>query len=413
MHRQKNANSHGIVIFALFCALLTVLAAGDVWARDDEKKPKRLEFPHAGIEVEIPDEFLLVKVEEPYDVMKAEIRKNEEVTQALSLSVLPVDAEMSANRFADMTENNLRKNLAVRKLKVLRKVPITVASHNGTARSMTYTYRGVKTTAARVYFIRRISPKAGAVCYMLTSEASPKKQDKLLPALDKLLKSVKLTPMRSAIHTPVNVPENPVKIEDHVRGFAVKLPLGWYVQNSKIGITLAQTDYLLGGQPGLSLEILKNKAPAGTTAKSYAELCVRKLQIAPSDDTPDHIISRSRAALGDMDAYQIVMKLTPPGTQTAPTSGPQDDANADKQTKPQSWIIINQTACTATHQQPGNNYLLMLVCRGKDHQAAAGIMDKLAEGFSLLSPASAPATKPGDDATDKSTNTPPEKSGRE
>ncbi len=403
IHKQNNAGrdavaSKGRGLFAamrlfLIAALPIMLSAAAASAGEKSKDAETLKFPHAGIQVDIPSEFSLVKVEDPYDIMRAEIRDGKEVTQALSVSALPVKSDMTADKYADMMEKELRNNLAVRNLKILKKVPITIASHKGTARSMSYNYRGVKTIAARVYFIRTISPGAGAVCYMLTSEASPESQDKLLPALDKLLKSVKLIQIRHPIESPVGRTIH--RIKDHVRGFAVPLPLGWFVQNSDTGITLAQTDYLAGGQVNMTMSIFTDKVAPGTTAKSYAELKVRKLKLTASGDAEDHIVSRKAAKTGDMDSYQVVIRIKPQAPKTSPATQPEEENTDSRNAKnARPWIIINRTACTATQEKSGKSYMMVLVCRGNDPEPASAIMEKVAGEFTLLETAKGPATEP-------------------
>jgi len=71
----------------------------------------------------------------------------------------------------------MQKNLAIRRLTLLKKINIPVAGTNGTARLVTYAFRGAETTAAQVFFVRDIQApdlniSKTRICYVLSVETA-------------------------------------------------------------------------------------------------------------------------------------------------------------------------------------------------------------------------------------------------
>ena len=277
---------------------------------------KSVDYSHAGIALAVPGNFKHQDLSEPYDVMRAVLAQDDKFLQAVTVSAFPIAEKVTAESFADAMTEELKKNLTIRHLKVVKKVAIPIAGRTGSAYRMTYTYRGIRTSAARVYFVRELSPPNLRVCYVLTVESDESRKASLLRVLGAVMKTLKLTAIRHPSEIKVDVLRKPYK--DHKLGFAIAPPKGWYVRPLDDGVVLAQTDYLAGGIPMPTVRVIVAPAPAGATSTAQADKC---LVMAKKAFPGSKVVRKADIVLAGLKGRQFVLTHAPPvagSTQPAP-----------------------------------------------------------------------------------------------
>ena len=239
---------HKTQAMQMWAVLALGLAAGAV-ATADDSMGKPIEYPHAGVAVAVPKDFHLQNLREPFDVMSAVMTEGGKSVQAVNLSAFPVDASVTAETFAAEMAAELKKSLAIRHLKVLKTVKeMDVAGAKGIGQSLKYVFRGVRTAAARVYFLRELATAKERLCYVLTVEsAASERKGTLIKLLGDVMKTLRQIPLRQPVSLkppPLGPPHNELRL-----GISVRPPRGWFVAPLPAGLQMAQTDYLLDGQP--------------------------------------------------------------------------------------------------------------------------------------------------------------------
>ena len=369
---------------------LAVLAipAGGAAAPKALREP--VEYPHAGIIVATPVEFEPQALAAPFDVVRAVVMEGNRAVRAVTLSAFPVAPKVKADDFADAKVLELKKNLAIRNLKLLKKTPIPVAGVSGTARMMSYTFRGAKTVAAQVFFMRNAKSAKVRICYLLTVVTSEDRQAKLLPVLGAVIKSVKLTTVRHPAIAPGAKLGDPIVA--YKLGFAIRRPRGWYGTKSMTGAEMGQVDYLLGGipMPMAQLWVMRPSAEATTSAACAKKHLGMAQALAADRKQTCEVVSEGPVKLGSVGAYQFVLKQAPKKGAAPPPRGAAG---------PKAVIIVQRTACVAPN--PGDQpkaYVLILTCQGQDAKPPTQLMETIAGSFVLLAatskPSTAPATRP-------------------
>lgn len=347
---------------------------------------KSVAHPHAGVLLAVPEGFSYQNLIEPYDVMRAVLTKRGKGLQAVALSAHPVAQDTTAEMYVKEMMEGLKETLAIRQLKVLKTVEMPVAGLTGVAQKITYTFRGVKTLAAQVYFVRDVASPKGLklrICYVLTVESDTESEATLLPVLGEVIKTVKLVALRHPFEVPVTELAEP--IEDKERGYSIRPPRGWTAGAASAGVVLSQTDYLLGGIPMPTVRVLVGDVPAGLTDRDRAAECIKMARkVATERHLAAKVLSEGQAKLGGVDGYQFVLAQSP---ETRPIPEPGGEK------APERVIIIHRLACLPAvggHQAGG--YSLVLVCQGGDVKALEAIIEKISGGFRFLRPTSQPTT---------------------
>ena len=373
---QKTAVAAGSAVVA-FCA---AVAFGDGALR----MGKVLEFPHAGVALAAPEGFEPQNVGEPFDVLRAALLKGSKSVQAVTLSAFPVAEKVTAAGFADAMAAELRKNLAIRHAKETPRVPVRVAGIEGVGSRLSYTFRGTKTAAARVYFIRRIKSPQVRICYVLTVESTAERKSDLLPILDATIKSLKLTTVRRPRAVGVSKLGRPFK--DHRHGYMIRPPLGWYITTIPAGVVLAQADYLGGSlaAPSIQVQVSVRNVLDHATSKGQATKCI---ETALKASAGYKVVSQGQGKLAGLPGYRFVLRGEPAAKgQTQPKGKPEPPVT-----------ILQRTACVAgAAGRPAKSYNVVLVCQGARIKELEGMMEKIASGFELLkSPAEATTSPAG------------------
>lgn len=328
-----------------------------------------IELSNAGISLAIGSDLQLQSVSEPFDLLRGVQREGDKAASALTLSAFPVGPKATAESYADDMLNELRNNLAVRYLEARTRTRMTVAGTPAVAQLLSYSYRGAKTTAIRVFFVRELA-KDVRVCYVLTVESPAEREGRLLGVLEPVLKSVAFV---AAVHpSGAKVLELLEPTTDYRLGYAIRPPVGWHLSTTQGGFMLGQTDYLAGGADmPLATLLVRSELPGTTAAASAKKSYGAARDAAANNDLKLEIVSEGQALLGRHQAYQYVLKQSPQ-TSVGKAEGP---------------IIIVQRTLARQPQGAGANasgYTLAVIVAGEDSKAALAIADAISAGFDLV-----------------------------
>ena len=390
---SKNCLS-GVLIAA---AVLGAFPSGEsvAIAAENEMSPL-VNYPHAGVSMALPKGFETHLVPDPFVVVRgAGMVIRSQPAQAVTLSAFCVGPKTTASEFADDAEKVLKSKLSVRKFQALKSVSIKVAGITGVARLLKYSYDGGMTTAARVFFVRELKGDGVHICYVLTVEVNMKHEHTLLPTLDKVIKSVKLTTVQSPASIPVRLSER--KLTDYRGGFSIRVPEGWYGRWVKGGVSLGQKNYLIGGANSPQIAILSTEAKPDASSQAFAKTAIsRYLAATTRPDGGVELLAQGPAKMGGQDAYQYILKLTyevVPATQPDVTTAASKPADKGKPIKVGKIEAVRVVCRRDSSGKSVRAYLFALSCIESEAQFVTPWFDALAEGFEYL-PLPKPATKP-------------------
>jgi len=342
-------------------------------------------YPHAGVSLALPKGFVTHVVPDSAVVMRAGLVIGRQPAQAVTLSAFCVTPKTTASAFADFSQKALQSKLSVRKFQALKSVSVKVAGIDGVARLLKYTYDGGPTTAARVFFVRELKGESLHVCYVLTVEVSAKYEKTLLPTLDKVIKSIKLTTMKSPGSITTTLSDR--KLSDYSGGFSARIPLGWYAVSVKGGMSMGQKNYLAAGANSPQVAILSAKVKSDLSSEAFAKMAVsRYLAATTQPDSGVELLSQGAKKVGDDDAYQYVLKLT--FKVEEPTTKPADKkTSASNKDAPTKLAKIEAVRVVCRKDSAGKTvraYLFTLSCREEEAQFVTSWIDALSVGFEYL-----------------------------
>lgn len=378
-------------------ALALVFMAGPALAAKIEMLPP-VEYPHAGIVLAVPKDFQLQQPSEQVDILRAVAMAKGEPIQSVHLSAFAVDREITAEQFVAARAEQFKSNLAIRGLKVVKETPMPVAGIVGTAQRLRYSYRGRATEAAAVVFIRQMASGDVRICYLLSVECASSHAEMLLPVLGEVVKSISLT----AVRCPVDLPPGPLgpAISDPKLGYRFAPPIRWYASKLPDGLILGQMDFLRasgrrGGMSVLKMRMVVGDAPAGADSEAHArelyESGLSRMKQKGVQSLPK-LTSKGPVRLSGRQAYQYVLtQMSAPASRPAGGSATSVPASPDDN----AVVIVQRTLCAAVGGE-NRSYSLILLCPygSQGVKGAEALMEKLAEGFSLLGPAGNATTQP-------------------
>ena len=370
-------------------AALAVSAAALGATRAEIPMSEPIEFPHAGIVLSVPAGFEFRQPAEQTDVMRAVATKAKQPAQAISLSAFAVGEEVTTKSFAASMLENLRNNLVIRHLKVLKETPMPVAKLEGLARSLSYTFRGEKTLSAGVCFIRELTSKSARICYLLRVEAREKHGDKLLPFFGQMVKSVRLTPVRRPIDVVISALGPSIK--DFTRGYSLRPPDRWFARLTDGGVIAGQSDYLRGGLAMPQLQVAVQDVGLETNSKDCAKRWLNRGTLsARKSGLATEVLSEGQAELAGLEAYQFLLLQSPKAQATSnPATEPATKPAADE-----AMIIAQRTVCVDAPGGKRKSFSLVILCPGGDDKAAEAVIEKISRGFRLLSASKPARTRP-------------------
>lgn len=361
----------------------------------------KLQFPHAGVALSVPGDFERRALAEPFDVLRYALVRDDVVRMSVSLSAFPVGEGETPESFAEAKLQELRGHLAMRKFKVLKTAEMPVAGEAGHAIRMSYTFGGIETTAAQLYFIREVSEAPLRICYLLTIEERDK-ESRLLPVLGEIVRTLKSIPLERPGRLPV--PDLGEPITRTELGFAVRPPVGWFANGLPRGVMMGQMDYLLGGIAVPTVQVMVGRAGAGETPEQFVNRHLEVLrEDAGSRNVQVEVLSNANATLGGLEGRQFVIRHS-----AKPTTGGTEEGQAPPA------IIVQRTVFAdpedggeqdASAHRP-RSYTLACVYNGDDPDRAVAILESVAEGFMLISE-DADQPNPTDAAPAEATTTRP------
>jgi len=368
-------------------AMLCALAAWPAHAGAEVRMGKAVAYPHVGLSLAVPEGFEPIICVEPYDAMRAVLLDSAKAAQGVTVSVFPVDKKKTHAQFAEDMIADMKANLAVRQVKVLKTAQVRIAGQDGTGCRLQYLFRGVRTTAARVFFTRDVPATGGRLCYVLTIESNPKHEESLLPVLDAVMKSFKLSAIRRPAELTVTVLGPPFKARHFA--FSIRPPRGWYVVDLPAGLEITQTDYSAGGMPTTALQITARKTPEGATSRALAlGHLARATKAFPRAKT----LWQGEVTLAGLKAYQFVLHQEP----KVAASSSAGEGKSTPAAKPTTMTLVQTAFCVPEKgKSPARTYDLVLLCHGGKADNVRATMARIAESFTLLDrPAPKPTTKP-------------------
>jgi len=374
----------GVLMAAVVLGVL-VLNGSVAIAAETEMSPV-VNYPHAGVSLALPAGFKPHVVPDSFVVVRAGLVIGGQPAQAITLSAFGVRPETTVSEFADFAEKSLKAKLSVRKFQALKGVSIKVAGIKGVARLLKYSYDGDMTTAARVFFIRELKGDGLRICYVLTVEVNVKHEKSLLPTLDKVIKSVKLTTMQPPASIPVRLSER--KLSDYRGGFSIRVPEAWYAGAVRGGVSLGQKNYLIGGANSPQIAILSTEAKPGASSQAFAKKAVsRYLAATTRPDSGVELLSHGPVKIGDQDAYQYILKITykvRPATQPAGTTAASKPADKPKAAKVGKIEAVRVVCRRDDSGKSVRAYLFALSCMESEAKLVTPWLDTLCKGFEYL-----------------------------
>jgi len=387
---------HNVVLTAVLVASSATAAA----AQEETTEAAR-SFPHAGIAWSLPSRFEYRRPSGAYTVAEAVLKKGgERPVVSVTLSAYPAAETATLEGLCEAAEQELRADLAVRDLEVLKKTPMEVAGQEGLANRLRYRYRGEPSVAAQVFFLRSLERRQGRITYVLTVEAPELAKERLLPTLSQVVKSISLVTVRRPVAIGVGRLGEP--IVDRERGYSIRPPEGWYAQVDAMGASMGQVDYLLGGQPNPTVRLVAATAPPDMDADACAGRYIRRQvdQTGSGNEGPGaRLVGRKSIEMGGLEGCQFILERPAPQATTNPQSNPAEVSPV---------LELHRAVCPAAQSgQQRTVYALILVCRDLDAKGAEAMADRIAEGFSLLKaerPGTAAASEPTSAAVSQPTN---------
>ena len=355
---------------------MALIACGSFCAAapPDVKMAQAKEHPHAGVALAVPEKYTQEMPTDGSEVMRAVLIEGKERVQSVSLSAYPLKQKVTLKMYADALIAELRADLAIRSLKVGKKVEMKVGDVTGAARRLSYSYRGDKRLAVQLCFLRKEEKDKPRICYVLSIETTPEHEEMLLPVFAEIVKSVRLTCLSHPHKLEVKDLSPPQK--DHRFGFSIRPPAGWYAAPMPDGMWIGITDYLYGGSPLLSVLVVVRggeRTCAEDSAKKALQVAIKS---AGDSGAKIKVLSQGVQKLAGRKGYQIVLKRS----KTDPAEGDQ------------TILYVHRVICKPGPGNATRRYSLTLAFPGEDPKRAAVLMETIAGGFALLKPTTQPAT---------------------
>ncbi|MFP4105465.1 MAG: hypothetical protein ACLFVU_05155 [Phycisphaerae bacterium] len=363
----------GVLIAVMLMATSMVWAEGENASTTKPVESRVQSFAHAGVAVKLPKGFELQPLNEPFDVLRAVHKPRLGSPVTIHLSAYPVSEKATAEAFSDAMLSELRRSLVVRHLKVKRANKLKVAGEKALGRFISYTFRGDRYVAARVYFQREVQKQH--ICYLLTVETDEENKATLEKLFEELVDSVSLVDVKHPVD--IGLSETGTSVVDEDRGYSLAVPTGWFASETLNGMKMGQLDYLLGGLEVPTFHVLVRDIPSSSTSKQCAKRDLNLArQKAEQRGLESEIISEEQEKLDGVQAYQFVLQQKSGRLQLP---GKQKDSS-------KRITIVQRTVCVGDSRAPGKSYTLIMVGQGVDPKAAVSLFEKVADGFAFADP---------------------------
>jgi len=341
-------------------------------------------FPLAGIQIALPGEFLRQQPNGQFELLRAIAKEGRYPMKSITLSAYMLNEEATLQEFAESMMNNLRGNLALRRLRLLKRTPMRVAGRGGLAQTYSYTYRGEGFTTASVIFDRKLEPKGQRICYVLSVESEDDQISTLLPLLGRLVPSVKFTPEPPVGEISIGTlgPVTP----DYRLGYALQLPSEWFLELRGSGLLGGLTDYFRGGDVMPRVQVIVQEADIISNAESVGEsLMIKARRIAETNKINSEIAYQGPATMAGEKAYDYVMLQHPPAVKTQPSEGAmQNFQGGPTEIVHASMMIGQRTCCVVGPDGRKRSYTLVIAYPGENIESIRKVMDKVAGSFQAM-----------------------------
>ncbi len=373
--------------------LMTILAwASAAGAAGEMKMSEPIRLSFAGASIALPEGYEIMTGPDPFIAIQAVRRVNGEDVMLVKLSAWPVPKVADGATLMKQHNAQVNRNLAVRRMKVLKSAQLKVSGLDATVQVQTYTNRGVEIMALRMAVARPVPDDKfdRGMGYILTIESDKAHRGDAMPALRAILPSIKLFDPVAPVAEKVEA-LGPV-IESKVWGYSFRPPAMWKVTQQEAGRALEfrQTDYLSTARPESSPRGFVAAQPEQGNAEAcgveQAQALLKALQAQQQMCSPPKY---SKVKVAGHDAHEFVLRSvsTRPGE------------------KQRSRVFVQRNLCIN-----GLRYTLSLVYRTADEAIPRDTMEKMAAGMKVFRPAglSQPATTAPATTNPSGTDTPPD-----
>jgi hypothetical protein len=351
-------------------------------------------LPHAGVVLTVGADFAYQSPAEPFMVAHAIRRMGGKPLQAVSLMAYPVTEKVTAAEFAEVMTAELAQTPAIRDVAIQRLASsIKLGGLDTQGRLLSYTFRGVASSAVRLFAIRQTElagPDGTAhpirLCYVLTVEVPSTAKAVLPELLTATARSVRLIDLQRPI--AASVQEFEEAFRDYALGYGICPPRGWYARVTPTGVEMGQTDYLLG-EPMPLARVVVHEEPTKPDAQACVAEALETFRAGAAEaGQVVEVLSQGPARLAGRDGVEIVLQQAPERTATRPADAP-------------AVLHVVQRTILAYGGKPARqrSYSVRLYCLSEDAARPRQIMETLAGQFELIAPSEVgPATEPA--ATD-------------
>ncbi|MFW6133400.1 MAG: hypothetical protein ACOC8F_05840 [Planctomycetota bacterium] len=371
-------NAQGRIAYAVLAGLagLAASAVGEDASHTatDDAPGVRVDLPHAGVSLTLPPGYATVAPEEASGLLRAAPDSEYASPVGISLSAVWTPEAVTTAACADRMLAELRENIDFRDVQRLTRAEARIAGRPGVLEVLSYVARGEATVAMRGLWLREL-PDAPDVCYVLSVETLADNRSALVSVFRPLLKSLRMSELRSPTTLPVR--SCGAAVTDLELGYRLEVPLGWYVARRYGGAVLAQTDYLAGGMPARRASVTVARGRADETADSFFDLAARRAERLYGVEMAT--VSSEATELDGRAAKQRVLQVA---------DGTASEGAAGNATVVHRVALVGEGAAR-------RGYSLTVMARTDDVEAAKRVADGVAGGFVFVERGA--ATRPAED----------------
>ncbi len=332
------------------------------------------EYPWAGLRIAIPKGFEHKAPDRTYQVLQA-ARVGGGKPVIVALAAFPVGQDVTARDALDHVMGKWQRSPDVDELSLVENRDVTIAGLPAFASLFTYTVRGDEAAALGLCTVREIERQAVdaeplRIVYGLLVRTTRDNMAEMIGVVNGVADSAELTELHRPIDLPIELTKE--KVHDLQGEYALRLPRGWTFSHDQTGVVLAQIDYLLGGVASPSVNVISLDVPESMTAKACGESA-----LAFAAEKRGHqvkILKQGPVMLGGQEGYQFVVEKRIP--------------LASEEGKPkrfgEPFIQIDRMLAGPVAQGRRTYHVIILTVYKSDAELGESVMDKLAEGFTLL-----------------------------
>lgn len=328
----------------------------------------------AGVKIALPKGFELQTSADMSIVLNAAKVENKQPVLAVMLSGYRQPANASLISFAEF--GKAKSGLVIRNLKLIKTGALRIAGREAEIRIIAFDYRGVETTALRVFFLRPLASASMQMGYVLSVEGAKGRGRQLLPILGAIGNTIELfDPVRPIAQKITSLGEPMVSRK---WGYSVRPPRWWKARMSRQRDTveMVQVDYLPNARPPqASLQVKAEAASAEASAKTALNLLRESLK---EQKVEFQVVREGPVRMAGRQGYEFLVR--------------RDAARGDSEKeKPKVTLFIGQrTVCSS-----GNSYSLVAYYLTDKVEQVTAAIDTIAAGLELMTPVTtAPAAEP-------------------